>query len=219
MTEAGLPDDAVDEVVAREAAASDRDDAEHRAGNGAGPEPGAPDAAGPEADPDRGVATPEKTDDVPPEELSVETLITDLEATTKQRDEYLDHVRRVQADFENFRKRAVKQQADAGERAAATVAEALLPVLDACDSAMQHGSSEVEPIFASLLAALEKQGLERIDPAGEPFDPNHHEAVVHEPAGDGEGEEQAPPTVSDVMRPGYAWAGRVLRPAMVKVRG
>ncbi len=59
---------------------------------------------------------------------------------------------------------------------------------------------------------LEKQGLTKVAPEGAPFDPNHHEAVAHEP---GEGD----PVVAEVLRPGYVWKGRVLRPAMVRVRG
>ena len=88
-------------------------------------------------------------------------------------------------------------------------------MLDACDGALLHGSTEVEPIYAALLGSLEKVGLARVDPAGEVFDPNHHEAVLHEPANDGESETM----VSDVLRPGYTWKGRVVRAAMVKVRG
>ena len=70
-------------------------------------------------------------------------------------------------------------------------------------------------MYAALLGALEKEGLGRIDPVGEPFDPNLHDAVMHEPAVDG----AEATVVSDVMRPGYSWKGRVVRPAMVKVRG
>jgi molecular chaperone GrpE len=84
-------------------------------------------------------------------------------------------------------------------------------VLDACDGALQHGATEVEPIAAALLGVLEKEGLDRIDPLGEPFDPTVADAVVHEPGDGGEH------IVSQVMRPGYSWQGRVLRPAMVKV--
>ena len=64
----------------------------------------------------------------------------------------------------------------------------------------------------ALFGFLEKEGLERVAPAGEPFDPNLAEAVMHEP---GEGE----PTVTEVLRTGYLWQGRVIRPAMVKVAG
>ena len=109
----------------------------------------------------------------------------------------------------------MKQQADQAEGVAARLVEDLLPVLDACDGAIRHGAAEVEPVFAALLGTLEKGGLERIDPIGEPFDPNRHEAVMHEPAADGD----EGTLVTDVMRPGYSWKGRVLRAAMVKVRG
>ncbi|MCU1357478.1 MAG: grpE [Acidimicrobiales bacterium] len=146
---------------------------------------------------------------------SVEELIAALELTTAERDDYLDSLRRNQADFENYRKRVSKQQADDVARAAEGLVEQLLPVLDACDGAIHHGATEVEPIYAALLGTLEKQGLQRIDPAGEPFDPNLHEAVMHEPAADGDDGT----VVSAVMRAGYSWKGRVVRPAMVKVRG
>lgn len=146
---------------------------------------------------------------------SVEELIADLERTIAERDEYLDLARRTQAEFENYRKRVANQAADDIARATAGLVEQLLPVLDACDGAIAHGSAEVEPIFAALLQSLEKQGLERIDPTGEAFDPTRHEAVMHEPGDDGDDGT----VVSDVMRPGYGWKGLVVRPAMVKVRG
>ncbi len=146
---------------------------------------------------------------------TVEELIELLERSTAERDEYLDALRRNQADFENYRKRAAKQVADDSARAVESLVEKLLPVLDACDAAVHHGAAEVEPVYASLLGTLEKDGLERISPVGEEFDPNRHEAVMHEPAEDGD----EGTVVSDVMRAGYAWNGRVVRPAMVKVRG
>ena len=140
----------------------------------------------------------------PRPEASVEELIADLERITAERDDYLDRLRRSQAEFENYRKRMAKQQADDAARATERLVDQLLPVLDACDGAMLHGAKEVEPIFAALLGALEKQGLVRIDPGGEPFDPNQHDAVMHEPAADGD----EGTVVSDVMRPGYGWNGR-----------
>lgn len=146
---------------------------------------------------------------------SVEELILDLERTIVERDQYLDSLRRNQADFENYRKRVAKQAGEDAARAAESLVDKMLPVLDACDGAVAHGATEVEPIFASLLGTLEKEGLVRINPAGEPFDPNVHEAVLHEPALD----DDAGTVVSDVLRPGYIWKGRVVRPAMVKVRG
>lgn len=146
---------------------------------------------------------------------TVEELVELLEKSVAERDEYLDALRRNQADFENYRKRAAKQVADDSARAVESLVDKLLPVLDACDAAVHHGATEVEPIYAALLGTLEKEGLERLSPSGEEFDPNRHEAVMHEPAHDGD----EGTVVSDVMRAGYVWNGRVVRPAMVKVRG
>jgi len=150
-----------------------------------------------------------------PDDASIEELIDLLEKTSTEKAEYLDALRRSQADFENYRKRAAKQVADDSARAVASLVDKLLPVLDACDAAVHHGASEVEPVYAALLGTLEKEGLVRISPEGEAFDPNQHEAVMHEPAEDSD----SGTVVSDVMRPGFSWNGRVLRAAMVKVRG
>ena len=87
----------------------------------------------------------------------------------KERQEFLEAARRTQADFENFRKQAQKRQDEAVQRALGRLIEGLLPVLDACDAAVAHGEGEaVEPVVKALYGALEKEGLERIDPAGEP---------------------------------------------------
>ncbi|MCU1352849.1 MAG: GrpE protein [Acidimicrobiales bacterium] len=182
------------------------------------PAAGAEDPLAPAPDAPDVEVHPEDAPEPAAAEASVEELIGDLERTSAERDEYLEALRRNQADFENYRKRVMKQQADDLARAAEGLVEKLLPVLDACDGAVRHGAAEVEPVFAALLGTLEKEGLERIDPAGEEFDPNRHEAVMHEPADEGD-EGGAATVVSDVMRPGYAWKGRIVRPAMVKVRG
>jgi molecular chaperone GrpE len=147
-------------------------------------------------------------------EEAAEAVESDLSALAGERDQYLDQLRRVQADFENYRKRVMKQQAEVAERATEGLVGELLTVLDACDAAAQHGDEAAAPIAKALVDVLAKQGLERVAPEGEAFDPNQHEAVAHEPAeGDGG------PTVAEVLRPGYVWKGRVLRPAMVRVRG
>ena len=154
---------------------------------------------------------------VAPQDLSVEALLDDVERLTTERDEYLDRLRRAQADFENSKKRLVREAETRADSVSGRLVEDLLPVLDACDGAMAHGEAGVEPVFAALLQVLEKNGLERIDPAGEVFDPTRHEAVMHEPAG--EDDDPALSLVIDVLRIGYAWKGRVVRAAMVKVRG
>jgi molecular chaperone GrpE len=138
----------------------------------------------------------------------------ELSELAGERDQYLDQLRRVQADFENYRKRVMKQQDELAERATEGLVADLLPVLDACDAAAQHGDEAAAPIAKALADVLAKQGLEKVAPEGEAFDPNQHDAVAHE-----EGEGDGGPTVAEVLRPGYVWKGRVLRPAMVRVRG
>ncbi|HEV3402590.1 MAG TPA: nucleotide exchange factor GrpE [Acidimicrobiales bacterium] len=144
-------------------------------------------------------------------EQAEQALLDDLAKLAAERDDYLDQLRRLTADFDNYRKRIVKQQTEHLERAAEDLVEKLLSVLDVFDAALAHGEG-FEQVHAALVGLLEKEGLERIDPADKPFDPNEADAVAHEDADEG-------PIVSEVLRPGYRWKGRVLRPAMVKVRG
>jgi molecular chaperone GrpE len=140
-----------------------------------------------------------------------EAVLADLAKLAAERDDYLDQLRRTKADFENYRKRILRQQTEHLERAAEALAEKLLPVLDTFDAALAHGEG-FEQVYAALMSTLEKEGLERIAPEGKPFDPNESDAVAHEEGDDG-------PVVAEVLRPGYRWKGRVLRPAMVRVRG
>jgi molecular chaperone GrpE len=136
----------------------------------------------------------------------------DLAALLAEREQFLDAYRRAQADFENYRKQAQRRQDEAVARELGSFVERLLPVLDACDAAAAQGAADaVEPIVSALFGALEREGLERIDPKGEAFDPTVAEAVVHEP---GEGGAQV---VAEVLRAGYRWQKRLLRPALVKV--
>ncbi len=134
------------------------------------------------------------------------------EAIAAERDEYLDMARRVQADFENYKRRVEAQQVEQRQRAAEGLARELLPVLDAGEAAIGQGMDDVAPLYTQLLATLEKQGLTKVDAADVEFDPNVHEAVMHEEGSGGEA------VVVEVMRTGYLWNSRVLRPAMVKVR-
>lgn len=146
----------------------------------------------------------------------VDPLVAERDAALAQRDEYKDIALRLQADFENYRKRAATQTADEIDRSTGKIAEALLPVLDACEAAFSHGVDGVEPIWSALIGVLQKQGLEALDLQGKPFDPAIAEAVMHEPAdADANGET----IVVEVLRTGYRWKGRVLRAAMVKVKG
>ncbi|HUV09712.1 MAG TPA: nucleotide exchange factor GrpE, partial [Acidimicrobiia bacterium] len=151
---------------------------------------------------------PVTEDDLDMSQITADDLVTLLD----ERDQFLDAYRRSQADFENFRKAAQKRQGDEVSRVLGRFVEGLLPVLDAGDAAIAHGAEGATEVFTALLGALEKQGLQRVDPLGEPFDPNVAEAVLHEP---GDGGEQV---VAEVLRVGYLWNERVLRPAMVKVK-
>ncbi|MFL6243199.1 MAG: nucleotide exchange factor GrpE [Acidimicrobiia bacterium] len=158
------------------------------------------------------------------EEAAASELEADLAKLTQiesERDEYLDTLRRVQAEFENYRKRVIKEQTALVDRATSGLVEQLLPVLDSFELALKNldsaGSDDIESVrkgvelvYAELLGVLEKAGLSRIEAEGKPFDPNVHEAVMQE---DGDGE----PVVTDVLRTGYTLKGRALRPAMVKV--
>ena len=153
--------------------------------------------------------------DLDQEQVGGDPVLDVLAVVEAERDGYLGDLQRVTAEFANFRRQAERRNAEIGALARGGLAEKLLPVLDACDLALEHGADDVATIRASLVQALETAGLEVLDPAGEPFDPNRHEAVLHEPAAEGD-EAQV---VAEVLRRGYAWDGRVLRPAMVRVRG
>ncbi len=157
------------------------------------------------------------------ESLLSETILGDVLA---ERDGYLASLQRLQADFENYRKRTERQQREFAERATESLLERLLPVLDALDLAVAHvapgedgdPTAVVRPFLqiASLLRDnLAKEGLEAVAAVDVDFDPTVHDAVAHEPAE--AGDEGA--VVVAVLRPGYRLKGRVLRPAMVKVRG
>lgn len=140
-----------------------------------------------------------------------------IDALVAERDEFLDAYRRTAADFDNYRKQAQKRITDEVARSQGGFVERMLPVLDAIEAAQTHAGADadtagVEAVSKALFGFLEKEGLERVAPTGQPFDPNVAEAVVHEP-GDGE------PTVAEVLRTGYLWQGRVIRAAMVKVAG
>ena len=156
----------------------------------------------------------EETEIVPADEATEPTIEeSELDILRRERDEFKDIALRVQADFENYRKRAATQLADEVDRASGRLVEQMLAVLDACEAAVAHGVEGVEPIWSSLLGTLQKQGLEALDLEGKEFDPEVAEAVLHE---DGEG---GPSVVTEVLRTGYKWKGRVLRAAMVKVKG
>lgn len=140
-----------------------------------------------------------------------------------ERDEYLDHLRRLQAEFDNYRKRVQRESEERRLRAAEAVVQSLLPVIDNLSRAFSAVPADlgdedqfvagVRLVADQLQATLEGHGLEAIDVSvGTPFDPTVHEAVLTQPAGDGE-----PDTVAQVLEPGYLLHGRLLRSAKVIV--
>ncbi|KDF00325.1 nucleotide exchange factor GrpE [Mycolicibacterium aichiense] len=127
--------------------------------------------------------------------------------------ELLGDLQRVQADFANYRKRALRDQQVAGERAKAAVVSQLLPILDDLDRARSHGDLETSPLKSvadKLTSALAGLGLTAFGAEGDEFDPSLHEAVQHE----GEGSK---PVLGNVMRQGYRLGDQVLRHALVGV--
>ncbi len=153
-------------------------------------------------------------------QIEAETDENDVEALRAEAKQYRDHLQRLQAEFDNYRKRVLREQTTAVEQAARPVFRRLLEVLDDFDLALMHAQDRpdfdrflhgVELVYAKLLDTLRAEGLEQMDAQGKPFDPENHEALMQ--TGDGEGD----PVVADVLRPGYTLKGRVLRPAGVRV--
>ena len=142
-----------------------------------------------------------------------------LARAQRERDEYLDLARRAQADFENYRKRAAREAAMAGERAKSGLVRELLPIVDNLERALasaedgeQHLAEGVRLVHSELIAVLERNGIQQFNPAGDRFDPAEHEALSVRTDGE-------PGLVLDVVEKGYRANGTVLRPARVVVSG
>lgn len=127
--------------------------------------------------------------------------------------DYLDDLKRLQAEFDNYRKRMMKEQARSADAGARRLIEKLLPVLDNFDRAVAHGEAAggVELVHKELMQALQSAGLEEVPAEGHPFDPAVHEAVESRDEG---GTDHV---VTQVYRRGYRFADQLLRPAMVVV--
>lgn len=145
-------------------------------------------------------------------EPDVDLAGVDVAAVIAERDEFKALAQRIQADFDNYRRRAQTQAQAEADRATGRLAEALLPVLDAAEAAYLNHPDEVGPLLNQMLTELKRQGLEALDLDGQPFDPEVADAVAHE-HGDG-----GSPVVTEVLRSGYRWKGRTLRPAMVRTK-
>jgi len=141
-----------------------------------------------------------------------------VEALSRERDELRDQLLRKRADFENFRRRAERDRLQAGQEAVATFLRELIPSLDNLEAALKSGAEEgplregVELTYRELKGLLESHGVVAHDPTGQPFDPNKHQALLHEAV---PGFEDG--TVVEVFRKGYTLHDRLLRPALVKV--
>ncbi|MFN2557870.1 MAG: nucleotide exchange factor GrpE [Nitriliruptorales bacterium] len=153
---------------------------------------------------------------------SREELIAALKSAEAARDEYLEDLRRTQAEFQNFRKRTMREGALQREQGMIEVLSRLMDVVDdfelavlAVDSATEVATLHkgIEMVYAKFVEVLKSFGLEKIGQEGVPFDPQRHDAVQRVEDGEHRGE----PIVVEVLRPGYLVGGRVLRPAMVKV--
>lgn len=146
-----------------------------------------------------------------PEATSGEGSVTDEKVAELTAD-----LQRLQADYANYRKRALRDQEATAERAKAAVVSQLLGVLDDLDRARSHGDLESSPLKSvadKLVAALTGLGLTAFGAEGEDFDPALHEAVQHE----GDGGEGSKPVIGTVMRQGYKLGEQVLRHALVGV--
>jgi molecular chaperone GrpE len=154
-----------------------------------------------------------------PEE-AIQLLLRELIAAREEAGSYLDDLQRVAADFDNFRKRMLRDQADNIERASQRVAMGLMPTLDTLEAALtteaetpadQKLLDGVKGTLDLLLDTLAKEGLETIPTVGAEFDPELHEAVLAPEPGEGR------LIVSHEMRRGYTLQGRLLRAALVAV--
>jgi molecular chaperone GrpE len=175
--------------------------------------------AEPLVDADRGSLVPDEVSR--PDPRSPEELLAELGEAESRRDEYLDDLRRARAEFENFRKRTMREGGTQREAGKADVVTSLLEVLDDLDRTLEaaEGSSDetlakgVTLVADKLVRSLRAQGLERVAETGVAFDPNVHEAVQQRPSD----EPREEPAVAEVLRPGYRLGERTLRPAMVVV--
>jgi molecular chaperone GrpE len=155
------------------------------------------------------------------EAAAEDAIAADLDKARAEAESYLDDLRRLQADFDNYRKRTLREQTARAASASQALVTRLLPVLDNFELAVSAAEQSrdfdrmlkgVEMVFGELREVLEGEGLVTIEAEGKPFDPERHEAVIAV-----EQEDAEPGMVVDIVRTGYELRGKVLRPAMVKV--
>jgi len=184
------------------------------------PEQDADPATGDEAVTERADEGAEEAAAEAAEELE-DAIAADLDKARNEAALYLDDLRRLQADFDNYRKRTLREQTARTASASQALVARLLPVLDNFELAVSAAEQSrdfdrmlkgVEMVLGALREVLEGEGLVKIEAEGKPFDPERHEAVIAV-----EQEDAEPGTILDIVRAGYELGGKVLRPAMVKV--
>ncbi len=137
-----------------------------------------------------------------------------LEQKERQYQDMLNTLKRVQADFDNYRKRNERDARNLIEMANAGLVQKLLPVLDSFEECLKQKHDEgVKTIYSQLIQILKSEGLERIESKGKPFDPFLHEALMVEPTD----KKELDNTIVEEFQAGYSFRGRVLRHAKVKV--
>ena len=177
-------------------------------------------------DEDSGANAPPEDVDAPPATKSVDpvdlgpSVEIEIERLESELDELRDiHLRKL-AEFDNFRKRTDRERVEIKRHANEELLRDLLPVLDNFERALEHSSESgtgafregVEMIAKQLWDTLERQGIQKVDPMGQPFSPEYHEAVHRVEDSDLE-----PGTIASVLAKGYVCNGRLIRPAMVGV--
>jgi molecular chaperone GrpE len=192
------------------------------------------DSARPSPDPDRNLTPsgagegPAAAAQGPPDENTAGDVERDLDALLAEaelkRDEYLELARRTQADFENYKKRMAAEVQAAARRSKAQLAAEVAPVLDDLERALQAAGLDPEGdsddglahgvllVFRGLRETLRRNGIEQVDPKGEKFDPNHHEALSTITV-----EGTGPGVVVEVLQKGYRFEDQLIRPARVVV--
>ncbi len=168
-----------------------------------------------EADNDQELESPEELDS------EVDKAKTDLEVARAEAADYLDRLQRLKAEFENFRKRMIREQGEVLKFASQGVIVGLLPIIDNFERALDHEiqgeqldefKKGLKLVYAQLFEVLSKEGLSILEPVGQVFDPARHEAIMQE-----DSDEHAEGTVVRVVEKGYVLQDRIIRHAKVTV--
>ncbi|WP_288798050.1 nucleotide exchange factor GrpE [uncultured Megasphaera sp.] len=152
-----------------------------------------------------------------------ENDLSKLEATAHALEEEKQRYMRLQADFANYKKRTVGEKQQLSELIKAEILLSILPVVDNFERALQHPSEQIgeevksfidgyDMIYKQLIGILEKAGVTKMQPVGQPFDPQYHQAVSRVAVAEKEND-----TIAEVLQEGYLLGDKTLRPAMVKV--